>query len=101
MKEIKAQLERLWAAYCLGLAPRVVVAPTEQAPAPAEVPAQKEIEAHLERVWVAYCSRCTNETLLYRDLIDEAAQELVNSGWRWYERSKRLLCPMCERERKH
>ena len=70
-------------------------------PAPAEAPAQKEIEAHIERVWVAYCSRCTAETLIYRDHIDEAAQDLVNSGWRWYRRSRRLLCHLCERERKH
>src|SRR5690606_24376105 len=30
VKEIEAHLERLWAAYCLGLAPRAVVAPTDQ-----------------------------------------------------------------------
>lgn len=55
----------------------------------------KAIEAHLERVWVAYCSRCNAETLIYRDRVDEAAQELVNNGWRWYERSKRLFCRLC------
>lgn len=56
----------------------------------------KEIEEQLEQAWVAYCSRCKAETLIYRDHVDEAAQELVNNGWRWYERSKRLFCRLCE-----
>ena len=57
----------------------------------------KEIEEHLERVWVAYCSRCKAETLIYRDHVSEAAQELTNVGWRWYESSKQLICRLCER----
>mgnify|MGYP001145840267 CR=1 FL=1 len=55
----------------------------------------KEIEERLEQVWVAYCSRCKAEIRIYSDRVDEAAQELVHVGWRWYEHSKRLFCRMC------
>ena len=54
------------------------------------------IEERLEQAWVAYGSRCKAETLIYRDRVDEAAQELANNGWRWHERSKQLFCHLCE-----